>query len=151
MTLADYSKTGWAPEKAAHVLNKSILGLGKVEVVVCGARVGSFVQAGYGHRRIVGKCLIHKNTLVVVHLLVKARYSYLFHSVSVKLKRWFTTSFLQLGGRCRKAMLGVCVSVCVSHRNLLSMIKSRCSELVHLSLHMVIDEAIKVTAGVSAL
>ena len=86
MTLADYSKTGWAPEKAALVLNKSILGLGKVEVVVSGARVGSFVQAGYGHRRIFGKCLIHKNTLVIVHLLVKARYSYLFHSVSVKLQ-----------------------------------------------------------------
>ena len=75
--MADYSKTGWAPEKATLVLNKSILGLGKVDVVVCGARVGSFVQARYVHWRIVGKCPIHKNTLVVVQLFVKAQYSYL--------------------------------------------------------------------------
>ena len=120
MTLADYSKTGWAPEKAALVLNKSILGLGKVEVV-CGARVGSFVQTGYVHRRIVGKCLIHKNTLVVVHLLVKTRYSYLFHSVSVKLQA-LVYDILPSTWRNVPESDGrsVCVSICVSHRNLLS-------------------------------
>ena len=37
----------------------------------------SFVQARYVHWRTVGKCPIHKNTLVVVQLFVKAQYSYL--------------------------------------------------------------------------
>ena len=32
----------------------------------------SFVQARYVHWRIVGECPIHKNTLVVVQLFVKA-------------------------------------------------------------------------------
>ena len=40
--------------------------------------MGSFVQARYVHRRTVGKCFIHKNTLVVVQLFVKVQYSYLF-------------------------------------------------------------------------
>ena len=48
-----------------------------MEVVVSGARVGSFVQAGYVHWRIVGKCPIHENALVVVQLFVKVQYSYL--------------------------------------------------------------------------
>ena len=39
--------------------------------------MGSFVQARYVHWHIVGKCPIHKNTLVVVQLFVKAQYSYL--------------------------------------------------------------------------
>ena len=39
--------------------------------------MGSFVQARYVHWRTVGKCSIHKNTLVVVQLFVKAQYSYL--------------------------------------------------------------------------
>ena len=34
--------------------------------------MGSFVQAGYVHWRIVGECPVHKNTLVVVRLFVKA-------------------------------------------------------------------------------
>ena len=37
----------------------------------------SFVQARYVHWRIVDKFPIHKNTLVVVQLFVKAQYSYL--------------------------------------------------------------------------
>ena len=36
--------------------------------------MGSFVQARYVHCRIVGKCSIHKNTLLVVQLFVKAHY-----------------------------------------------------------------------------
>ena len=39
--------------------------------------MGSFVQARYVHWRTVGKCSIHKNTLVVVQLFVKVQYSYL--------------------------------------------------------------------------
>ena len=39
--------------------------------------MGSFVQARYVHWRTVGKCPIHKNTLVVVQLFVKVQYSYL--------------------------------------------------------------------------
>ena len=41
----------------------------------------SFVQARYVHWRIVSKCLIHKNTLVVVQLFVKVQYSYLIQFV----------------------------------------------------------------------
>ena len=36
-----------------------------------------FVQARYVRWRTVGKCSIHKNTLVVVQLFVKVQYSYL--------------------------------------------------------------------------
>ena len=36
--------------------------------------MGSFVQARYVHWRTVGKCSIHKNTLVVVQLFVKVQY-----------------------------------------------------------------------------
>ena len=39
--------------------------------------MGSFVQATYVHWRTVGKCPIHKNTLVVDKLVVKVQYSYL--------------------------------------------------------------------------
>ena len=39
--------------------------------------MGSFVQARYVHWRTVGKCSIHKNTVVVVQLFVKVQYSYL--------------------------------------------------------------------------
>ena len=37
--------------------------------------MGSFVQARYAHWRTVGKCPIHKNTLV--QLFVKVQYPYL--------------------------------------------------------------------------
>ena len=46
-------------------------------MVVSEARVRSSVQARYVHWRIIGKCPIHKNTIVVVQLFVKAQYSYL--------------------------------------------------------------------------
>ena len=43
------------------------------------------------------------------------------------------------------------VSVCVSHRSLLSILKVGVLPLVQLSLHVVTDQAIKVTADASAL
>ena len=45
--------------------------------------MGSFVKARSVHWRIVGKCPIHKNTLVVVQLFVKAQYSYLIQLLVV--------------------------------------------------------------------
>ena len=59
----------------------------------------SFVQARYVHWRIVDKCPMHKNTLVVVQFFVKAQHSCLISFWSVVRFLSARISFLALLSR----------------------------------------------------